>query len=483
MKLNELTIKEASQKLQSREISAMELTEHCIERIEKTEDKLHALLAKNFVQARELAKEADQNFRKYENMSPLFGIPSTIKDILDTKGIETTASSNMLKGYVPVFDATTVGKVRAAGTIILGKNNLDAWAHGSSTENSDFGPSHNPWDLDRVPGGSSGGSAASVAADQCLFSLGSDTGGSIRQPAAFCGIVGLKPTYGRVSRYGSIAMASSLDTIGPLAKTVEDAAIILQAIAGKDLKDATTLPVEVPDYVGGLKNLPKKIKVAVPKQIYSMLKGKTKEAFDQALENLKAVGAKIEEIDMKYLDYGIATYYIIMPSEVSSNLARYDGIRYGYRDKDAVDIAQTYLKSRSKGLGSEAKRRIMIGNYVLSAGYYDAYYKQANKVRTLIKEEFDSFFKKYDLIAMPTTLGPAFKLGEKTADPLEMYLEDIFTVTANIAGVPALSVPSGLVDGLPVGLQLIAPQLGEELLLQAGYAFEQQVGFKRNLAL
>lgn len=483
MKLNELTLIEASKKLSSGEASSLDLTQACIDRIEATEPKLHALLAKNLDAAIAQAKEADKIIKKDGMSHPLFGIPNTIKDILDTKGIETTAASNMLRNYVPEFNATVVQKLNDAGAIILAKNNLDAWAHGGSTENSDFGPTHNPWDLDRVPGGSSGGSAASVAADQCFYSIGTDTGGSIRQPAAFCGIVGIKPTYGRVSRYGSIAMGSSLDTIGPLAKTVADAALILQTIAGQDPKDGTTLPAEVPNYLQELEKDLVAFKVGVPKQVYDLLNGESKQAFDHSLAQLQAIGGNIEMIDMKYLEYGIATYYIIMPSEVSSNLGRFDGIRYGYRDKSAANIAETYLKSRSKGLGAEAKRRIMIGSYVLSAGYYDAYYKKAMKVRTLIKQEFETLFSHYDLIAMPTALGAAFKLGEKNADPLSMYLEDIFTVTANIAGVPAISLPSGLINELPVGLQLIAPQLGESKLFQVGHHFEQVVKFKKHLAI
>jgi len=483
MNLNELTLAQAHEMLKEGKTTSVELTQACIERIKATDQKLHALLVEDFDGALATAKNIDMQIAKDGVTGSLQGIPVTIKDILITKGIETTAGSNMLKGYTPVFDATVVAKLKEAGAVILGKNNLDAWAHGGSTENSDFGPTHNPWDLDRVPGGSSGGSAASVASDQCLYSIGTDTGGSIRQPAAFCGVVGLKPTYGRVSRYGSIAMGSSLDTIGPLAKTVEDVAMIMQVIAGKDPKDGTTLEKEVPDYLAAAKKAPGKFKVGVPKQIYSILPEESRASFDDSLEVLKKAGATIEEIDMKYLEYGIATYYIIMPSEVSSNLGRFDGIRYGYRNPEAKNIYETYTKSRSVGLGAEAKRRIMIGTYVLSAGYYDAYYKKAMKVRTLIKQEFEDFFKKYDLIAMPTTIGPAFKLGEKANDPLQMYLEDIFTVTANIAGIPGISLPSGLVNGLPVGLQLFAQQFGEEKLLSVGAAFEALINFQKKLAL
>jgi aspartyl-tRNA(Asn)/glutamyl-tRNA(Gln) amidotransferase subunit A len=481
--LNQLTVSQAAKKLAAKEISSAELTQDCINRIESTETKIHALLAKDFDVAFAQAKEADKKIAKGEIASPLFGIPATIKDVLLTKNLETTAASNMLRNYKPVFDATSVKKLKDAGAIILAKNNCDAWAHGGSTENSDFGPSKNPADLERVPGGSSGGSAASVAADQCIYSIGTDTGGSIRQPAAFCGVVGLKPTYGRVSRYGAISMGSSLDTIGPITKTVEDAALVLQAIAGHDDHDATTPNVPVGDYLGALKKAPGTFRVGVPKQIYDKLNDEMKKSFDDSLNHLKNLGAQIEEINMQYLDFGIATYYIIMPSEVSSNLGRYDGIRYGYSAKEAVDLIDTYFKSRSKGFGAEAKRRIMIGTYVLSAGYYDAYYKQAMKVRTLIKNEFEDYFQKFDLIAMPTTPTPAFKLGEKTDDPLQMYLEDIFTVTINIAGVPAISVPSGRVNGLPVGLQLISRQFGEETLLSAANAFEQSINFQKKLVI
>jgi aspartyl-tRNA(Asn)/glutamyl-tRNA(Gln) amidotransferase subunit A len=479
MKLNELTIKEAHAKLKAGEITAEELTQACVDRIKETEDSLHCLLAHNEEGALARAREVDTQGIQ----GSLSGIPATIKDILLTQGIETTAASNMLRNYIPLFNATTVQKVIDAGSSILGKNNLDAWAHGSSTENSDYGPSKNPWDTQRVPGGSSGGSAASVAADQCLYSLGSDTGGSIRQPAALCGVVGLKPTYGRVSRYGSIAMGSSLDCIGPITKTVKDAALVLNVLAGHDPLDSTTLKNDVPDYTADLEKDLGTLTVGVPKQIYDVLPDETKKSFDEALEYLKALGATIEEIDLKYLEYGIATYYIIMPSEVSSNLGRYDGVRYGYRDADAQDLHDMYYNSRSQGLGDEAKRRIMMGTYVLSAGYYDAYYKKAMKVRTLIKQEFEDFFQKYDVIATPTTLGPAFKLGEKINDPLSMYLEDLFTVTANIAGIPGISVPSGLQNGLPVGLQLLGKQFSEQRLLQIAHHFEKKVGFKKNIAV
>jgi len=337
--------------------------------------------------------------------------------------------------------------------------------------------------LERVPGGSSGGSAASVAANQCIYSIGSDTGGSIRQPASYCGVVGLKPTYGRVSRFGSVAMGSSLDCIGPLTKTVEDAAIILNIIAGHDEKDGTTPKLDVPDYTQAIGKDPKGLKIGVPKQVYVGLPEETKKVFNESLERLKSLGALVEEIDLSMLEYGIATYYIIMPSEVSSNLGRYDGVRYGYRNTQAKNLLDMYTTTRQKGLGDEAKRRIMIGTYVLSAGYYDAYYKKAMKVRTLIKQEFENIFESYDVIATPTALGGAFKIGEKTSDPLQMYLEDVFTVTANIAGIPGLTVPAGLVENMPFGIQLLAKQFGEETLLTLGHAFEQVTKIEKKLAV
>lgn len=483
MTLHKLTLQQAHEGLKKKEFSSVELTQSCFERIHETEPSLHCLLTTAQDQAMEQARAVDARIAQGEEVTGLMGVPATIKDILVTKGITTTAASKQLEHYTPLFDAEVVSRLKGAGAIVLGKNNLDAWAHGSSTENSDFGPSKNPWDLSKVPGGSSGGSAASVAADQCFYSIGTDTGGSIRQPASFCGVVGVKPTYGRVSRFGSIAMGSSLDTIGPLTKTVYDAALVLQAIAGKDAKDATTVPREIPDYVMATQKSPEGLRIGVPKQVYAQLPEATKEVFDASLERMRSLGVIVEEIDMTLLEYGIATYYIIMPSEVSSNLGRYDGVRYGFRDEEAQTLMDMYTQSRSQGLGDEAKRRIMIGTYVLSAGYYDAYYKKAMKVRTLIKQEFENIFASFDAIAMPTALGPAFGFSEKIQDPLAMYLEDIFTVTANIAGVPGMSVPAGLVNGLPVGLQLLAPQFKEETLFSLGYAFEKSTVFEKKLAL
>jgi aspartyl-tRNA(Asn)/glutamyl-tRNA(Gln) amidotransferase subunit A len=474
MDLNNLTIKQAQQKLATKEISSLELVKDCIKRIEETDSRIHAFLNTNFDQAQKEARLVDKKIKKGEPLKILEGIPCGIKDVILTKGIKTTAASKMLQNYEPLFDATVIEKLKAQGALILGKNNCDAWAHGSSTENSDYGPTHNPWDLERVPGGSSGGGAACVAANQVVFALGTDTGGSIRHPASLCGIVGLKPTYGRVSRFGAIAMGSSLDQIGPMVKTVEDAAIVLNVIAGHDKKDSTSLPKPVPDYTKVLQQGIKNLKIGVPKEAFiSGLDPQVKNLIELALKDLEKQGAKIEEIELKTLPYGLACYYIIMPSEVSSNLGRYDGIRYGYQDKAAGDLFEIYTKSRAKGFGAEAKRRIMIGTYVLSAGYYDAYYKKAMQVRTLIKQDFDNAFNKVDLIVMPTSPRPAFKIGENVNDPLTMYLEDIYTVTINLAGLPAISVPCGFIDNLPIGMQLIGQQFSEETIFKAAYAYEQ----------
>lgn len=475
MKLHQLTIAQASAMLRSKKVSSMELTEAAIGRIHDTEPRLHALLAQDFDGARSAAAAADEKISRGETLSPLAGIPCTIKDMLLTAGIETTAASAMLKGYVPVYDATVVGKLKGAGAVILAKNNCDAWAHGSSTENSDFGPTKNPWNTEHVPGGSSGGSAAAVAADQGMYSIGTDTGGSIRQPASLCGVVGLKPTYGRVSRFGAIAMASSLDCIGPVTKTVEDAAIVMNAIAGKDERDSTTLPREVPDYTSFLGLDLHGVRVGVVREAFGEgLSDETRAALETAQQTLRNLGATIVDVSLEYLEHGIATYYIIMPSEVSSNLGRYDGIRYGHASPSAKHLQEAYLQNRGEGFGREAKRRIMIGTYVLSAGYYDAYYKKAMQVRTLIRGDFDRAFTGADVLLMPTTPAAAFRFGEKSSDPLEMYLSDIYTVTLNMAGVPGLAVPAGFSKaGLPIGMQLVAPQFEEGRLLRVGHAFEQ----------
>ncbi|HUS60115.1 MAG TPA: Asp-tRNA(Asn)/Glu-tRNA(Gln) amidotransferase subunit GatA [Nevskiaceae bacterium] len=460
MELNELTITQALKGLKEKKFSAVELARTCLARIKKVEPKINAFITVCEKKALNQAQKADKA-RQQGSQSPLLGIPIAVKDIFSTSGIKTTAGSKVLANYLPVYDATTVKKLKEAGAVIIGKTNLDAWAHGSSGENSDFGLTKNPWDLSRVPGGSSSGSAAAVAADMCLAATGTDTGGSIRLPAAFCGVVGLKPTYGRVSRYGVVAMASSLDAVGHLAKNVTDAAIILNITAGKDLLDATTPPRAVPDYSQNINQPIRDLKIGLPKEYFIKgLNSKIKQSLVVALAKMEKLGAKISEISLPHTKYALAVYYIIQPSEVSSNLGRYDGIRYGFPRNKFTD---------------EAKRRIMLGTYTLSAGYYEAYYLQAMKVRTLIKKDFEDAFKKVDLIITPVSPDLPFKLGEKVDNPLKMYLSDIFTSTANLAGVPALSLPVGLVDNLPVGMQIIGPQFAESLILQAGFACEKAI--------
>jgi len=488
MDLKTLTISQAHQALKQGDYSAAELTATALARVKELDGSLRSFITVTGEQALAQAKDVDQKLATGAPLGLLAGLPAGIKDVILTKDVLTTASSKMLANYLGVYDATVVAKLKAQEMVMIGKNNCDAFAHGSSTENSDFGPSHNPWDLSRVPGGSSGGSAAAVAAGLCLYSIGTDTGGSIRQPASFCGLVGLKPTYGRASRYGLIAMTSSTDVPGVLAKTVEDCAIVLEAMAGRDPLDATTVDKPVPSYSkllteGKLDSLT----VGVPKEYFIKgLEPAVEIKVREAIKELAARGAKIKEISLPHTAYAVATYYIITPAEVSANLARYDGLRYGYSvtqdakfADEAKNLSAVYNLSRRHGFGAEAKRRIMIGTYALSSGYYDAYYLQAAKVRTLIKRDFDLAFKEVDLIATPTAPHPAFKIGEQTDDPLQMYLEDIFVIAASLAGLPAVSLPCGFAsaDGesnlLPVGLQLIGPQFSEVGLLQAAYQYEQ----------
>ena len=482
MNLNELTISDASDRLAKGEITSVELTRSVLERIELVDEQVKSYLNVFKEEALEQAKQSDQRRSQSKEFGPLDGIPIALKDLVCLKDHETTASSNILKGFISPFDATIASKLKKAGAILIGKTNLDAFAHGSSTENSDFQVTKNPWDLERIAGGSSGGSAAAVAADECIGAIGTDTGGSIRQPASLCGVVGLKPTYGRVSRYGVIAMASSLDVVGPLAKSVKDSAIILEAIAGKDELDSTTLDVDVPNYSGDIKEV-SKIKVGIPKEYFA--KGTDKdvlEIINNAIDVLKSKGAEIIDISLPSTDYALSVYYILQPAEVSSNLARYDGIRYGFstlRDNPEQTLEEVYFSSKSKGFGDEAKRRIMLGSYVLSAGYYDAYYKRAMKLRTLVKKDFDEAFAKVDVIFTPVSPTPAFKIGEKSDDPVQMYLSDIFTVPINPAGVPAMSLPVGFVqrDGknLPVGLQIIAPMLEEQVIFDTAFTIEKEL--------
>lgn len=453
-----MTIIEARKKLKAKEISAVELIKLYLNRIEKLDPKLNAFLTVSKENALESAKKADVLISQGHDL-PLLGVPISLKDMYLTKNIKTTAGSKVLENYIPQYDATSVERLKSAGAIIIGKNNQDAWAHGSSGENSDFGPTLNPWDKSLVPGGSSSGPAVAVSANMAIASGGTDTGGSIRLPASFCNLVGLKPTYGRVSRYGVIAMGSSLDSIGHLTKTVEDSALYLQVTAGKDEKDSTMPNIEVPDYTKNLNKNIKGLKIGIPKEYF--IKGldpKVETVIKQALKKYEELGAKIIEISLPHTEYAIACYYIIMSAEVSSNLARYDGIRYG---------------NERAFFGDEAKRRIMLGTYTLSKGYYDAYYKRSLKVRNLLCEDFNNAFKTVDVIATPTSPTLPWELGEKANDPLSMYLSDILTVTANLTGIPGLSIPAGFVNNLPVGLQLLGPQFSESLLFQAGFAFEQ----------
>lgn len=466
------TIKTAADALAQKEFSSVELTEDYLTRAQAKNDDLNAYLTFTTEEARAAATASDERRARGVSLSALDGIPVAIKDNLLTKGTRTTGGSHILSKYIAPYDATVIARLRDAGAIIIGKTNLDEFAMGGSTEHSAYGPTKNPLDVTRVPGGSSGGSAAAVAADLCVGALGSDTGGSIRQPASFCGIVGFKPTYGRVSRYGAIAMASSLDQVGPMTKTVADAALMLDAIQGHDVHDQTTRPTAplTFDCDQGLDA----IKIGLPKQAWSVggIEPGVRSALEAAMKRYERLGVEFVEIDLPYVNEALAVYYIIMPCEVSANMARFDGIRYGNR-ASSDRLLDVYLDSRTKGLGEEVRRRILIGAYALSKGYYDAYYVKARQVQAEIRRAYAEAFKKVDLILTPTTPSTAFKLGAKVADPLAMYLEDIFTVSANVAGVPAISIPCGLSDGLPVGLQLTGPQMGDDLVLTAAHAFEQ----------
>lgn len=469
MLLNELTIKEARQKLDSGEITALELTEACLQAIEEKNPELNAVLTVCSEEALQEAKIADKKIKSGER-GPLLGIPYLAKDALMTKGIRTTAASKILENYLAPFDATVIAKLKEAGAILLGKTNLDEFAHGSSTENSAFGVTKNPYDQTCVAGGSSGGSTAAVAANLCLFSLGSDTGGSIRQPAAFCNVVGFKPSYGRVSRFGLLSMTSSTDVIGPVAKTAEDAEIVFAVMEGKDEHDATSAEVNEKNNFKKFSGL----KIGVPKEYISELKNDVvKNCLLEAIEKLKSAGAKVEEISLPNSRFGVPVYYIVTPSEVSSNLARFDGVAWGFSADEAKSLHDFYLKTRGQGFGAETKRRIMLGTYALSAGYFASYYKKAQAVRTLIIEDFNQAFKKYDFILSPTSPHPAFKIGAQSNDPLTMYLEDIFLIGASLAGLPAISIPAKVENSLPIGLQLIAPRFNDHNLLAASSALEK----------
>jgi aspartyl-tRNA(Asn)/glutamyl-tRNA(Gln) amidotransferase subunit A len=474
MNLFELTAHETRKLLEAKKASAREVAQAVFGRIEKVEGKISAYVSTIKEFALTAADKADEKIGSGEKLSPLEGIPVAVKDNMCTMGIPTTASSKILANYVPPYDAKVVENIKALGACIVGKTNLDEFAMGSSTENSGIKTTHNPWDTERVPGGSSGGSAAAVAADETILSLGSDTGGSIRQPASFCGVVGLKPTYGRVSRYGLIAFASSLDQIGPITKDVTDSAILMNAISGYDPQDSTSVEKDVPDYTKSLKGNIKGLKVGVIKELFGkgVEKG-VKEAVEKAVKKLEELGAKIEEVSMPTFEYSVPTYYLIAPAEASSNLARYDGVKFGIRSDKSKDLLTMYYNTRREGFGDEVKRRIMIGTYALSAGYYDAYYLKAQRVRTLIVRDFERAFKKFDVLVSPTTPNVSFKIGEKKDDPLSMYLSDISTIPVNLAGLPAISVPCGLSEGLPVGLQIIGKAFDEEKIIKAAYAYEQ----------
>jgi aspartyl-tRNA(Asn)/glutamyl-tRNA(Gln) amidotransferase subunit A len=474
MSILDKKISELHQLLHTKELSVSDIVDATFDRIHQVDDKVRAFLTLNEEFSRIKAKQLDEKLISGADRGLLFGMPIGIKDNIVTKGIRTTCASRILENFEPIYDATVVEKLTEADTITIGKLNMDEFAMGSSNENSGFHPTHNPWDLSCVPGGSSGASAAAVSAGEVLFSLGSDTGGSIRQPAAFCGVVGLKPTYGLVSRYGLVAFASSLDQIGPITQNVEDNAYLLQAIAGNDPMDSTSAKVDIPDYLASFTGDVKGIKIGVPKEYLGEgVQPDVKERVMEALKVLEGLGATWEEVSLPHSRYALATYYLLSSSEASANLSRFDGVRYGLRSDNSNNLIDMYKQSRSEGFGEEVKRRIMLGTFALSSGYYDAYYKKAQKVRTLIKEDFTNIFEKYDVIIGPTTPSASFKCGAMTKDPLTMYMNDILTIPVNLAGVPAISVPCGFSDGLPIGLQIIGKHFDESTIYKVAHAFEQ----------
>jgi len=478
--LFDLKLQDIHNRLTNKELSVSDLVDASLARIQAVDDKVGAFLRVDEEGARAAARRLDDKLASGEERGLLFGLPAGIKDNIVTEGLITTCASKLLANYVPIYDATVMKKLKAAESVTIGKLNMDEFAMGGSNENSAFQLTRNPWNTEHVPGGSSGGSATAVAAGEVYFALGSDTGGSIRQPAAYCGVVGLKPTYGLVSRYGLVAFASSLDQIGPLTKNVEDAANVLQSIAGYDRFDSTSANVDIPDYVSALTGDVKGIKIGVPKEYMGEgIDPAVKEAVLNALKTFESLGATWEEISMPHTEYAIAAYYIIASSEASSNLARFDGIRYGVRSPNAGNLLEVFEKSRSEGFGPEVKRRIMLGTYALSSGYYDAYYLKAQKVRTLVKQDFDRAFEQYDVIIGPTAPTPAFRIGSKIHDPLTMYLNDICTIPVNLAGVPAISVPCGQADGLPIGLQIIGKAFDESTVLRVAHAFEQSTEYHK----
>lgn len=482
MNITELTVHELQEKIKSKELTVTQIVEAYIERIKEKEPKVEAFITLQLEEAKEKAKKLDDEIANGKEVSSLAGIPIGIKDIICTKGVRTTCASKMLENFIAPYDATVMEKINEEEMISLGKLNMDEFAMGSSTEHSYFKKTKNPWDLSRIPGGSSGGSAAAVAADMVPWALGTDTGGSIRQPASVCGVVGLKPTYGLVSRYGIIAYASSLDQVGVFTKDVEDCAMLLNVIAGKDEKDSTSVDVGKKDYTKSLNQDIKGLKIGVPKEFYGEgINEEVKQSLLVAIEKYKKLGAEVEEISLDIAELSLATYYIISCAEASSNLGRYDGIRYGHRAKNFSNVKELFKNSRSEGFGEEVKRRIILGTYVLSSGYYDAYYKKAQQVRTLVSNKFKDAFKKYDVILIPTSPTTAFKLEEKSTNPLEMYLSDICTVSVNIAGLPGISIPCGLDSkGLPIGMQLIGNRFDEETIIKAAHAYEKETNFRKN---
>lgn len=481
MDLYNLTLHEIRDKIRSGEISAKEVLDSVYKRIEAVDGKIDAYLTLSKENAYEAAEAIDKRIAQGEKLGDLAGIPMAVKDNISTKGVKTTCASKILENYIPPFDAHVYEKLKEAGAILIGKTNLDEFAMGSSTENSAFKITRNPWDLERVPGGSSGGSAAAVAADEAFFSLGSDTGGSIRQPASLCGVVGFKPTYGAVSRYGLVAFGSSFDQIGPFTKDVEDCAIVLNYLYGHDERDSTSLQVEHGDFTQALNKDIKGMKIGLPKEYFEEgIDPEVKRLVLDGVKILEGLGAHVEEISLPYSKYALPVYYIAASAEASSNLARFDGVRYGYRAKEYSNLEDLYINSRSEGFGDEVKLRIMLGTYTLSSGYYDAYYNKALKVRRLIKQEFDKAFEKYDILISPTSPTTAFKIGERLDDQLAMYMSDICTVPINIAGIPAISIPCGLSNGLPVGMQIMSRALGEASIIKAAHAFERNTDFSKN---
>jgi aspartyl-tRNA(Asn)/glutamyl-tRNA(Gln) amidotransferase subunit A len=470
---NQLTIHEANRLLKEKQVSSVEMTKACLDRIRQVEPKLGAIVTVTEELALEQARKADELIAAGD-VSPLTGIPALIKDVMCTRGVRTTCSSKMLENFVPPYDAAVVERLNEAGMVMVGKTNMDEFAMGSSTEHSAFFPTHNPWELSRVPGGSSGGSAAAVAIGEAVYALGSDTGGSIRQPAGFCSVTGLKPTYGRVSRYGLVAFASSLDQIGPLTQDVTDCALVMNVIAGYDSRDSTSAPYPVPNYTQCLTGDIKGMKIGIPREYFvEGMQPEVETAVRTAIGRLEEMGAVVGEVSLPHTRHALAVYYIIAPSEASANLARYDGTKYGFRYQGAETMWDTMDKTRQYGFGDEVKRRIMLGTYALSAGYYDAYYLKAQKVRTLIRREFDEAFEKYDVLVTPTSPTVPFKIGEKVDDPVQMYLADVCTLPINIAGLPGMSIPAGFAGNLPIGMQIISKPFAEETILKIGHAYQQ----------